>query len=200
MEREKKGEWGEGRQNEKGESKGEGGSETETGWRESGLTSVLFMPLREQGLSLCPVCLFKADRGWNSEGRGVFCVGGVKWQNVLIQKKPCLLSSHSDTIKQLGEGCPQSLIILLQCLDPFGEWYHETALHRASYNTRGCAIRGDGLYWGKDFENVLHPGEISCDDFLKQLTRSLQYWHRSLPPMKRVTSFQSFSKSTAYIH
>lgn len=29
-----------------------------------------------------------------------------------------------------------------------------------------------------------------------QLTRSLQNWHRSFPPMKRVTSFQSFWKST----
>lgn len=31
-----------------------------------------------------------------------------------------------------------------------------------------------------------------------QLTRSLQNWHRSFPPMKRVTSFQSFWKSTVY--
>lgn len=29
-----------------------------------------------------------------------------------------------------------------------------------------------------------------------QLTRSLQNWHRSFPPMNRVTSFQSFWKST----
>lgn len=131
--RERKRERGKWRQNEK--RRRSEGSETVTGWRESGLTSVLFMPLREQGLSLCPMCLFDADRGWYRGGRGVFCVGGVKWQNVLIEKKPCLLSSYSDTIKQLREGYSQSLIILLQCIVPFGEWYHETALYTAHQTT-----------------------------------------------------------------
>lgn len=64
------------------------------------------------------------------EGAGLFSVGGVKWQNVLIEKKPCLLSFYSDTIKQLEEGCSQSLIILLHWVLPFGEWYHEAALSR----------------------------------------------------------------------
>ncbi len=36
-----------------------------------GLTPVLLMPPREQGLSLCPLCLFNADRG-----RGVLCCRG----------------------------------------------------------------------------------------------------------------------------
>lgn len=47
-----------------------GASKTETGRRESRLTSVLFMPLREQGLSLCSVRLFNADISRGRGGRG----------------------------------------------------------------------------------------------------------------------------------
>lgn len=114
--------------------RGGGGSETETGWRESGLTSALFMPLREQGLSLCLVRLFNTDRGWD-RGGGWFVLEGWSDRMCSSKKKPCLLSSYSDTIKQLGEGCSQSLIILLQRAVPFGGWYHETALYTGHHTT-----------------------------------------------------------------
>lgn len=64
-----------------------------------------------------------------------------------------------------------------------------------------CAVVGyllRGVLW-----NALHPlghAEFPVTTSQKQLTLSLQYWHRSLPPIKRVTSFQSFWKSTAYLN
>lgn len=73
------------------------------------------------GWPLCCLCLLEnkachcapCSEIEERDGGGGVCVGGVKWQNVLIEEKPCLLSSYSDTIKQLGEGCSQSFIILL---------------------------------------------------------------------------------------
>lgn len=136
------------KQNERGREEEEGVL-WETAWRGLGLTSVLFMPLREQGLSLCPVSLFHAGRGRARRGRG----GCFVRQNVLIEKKPRLLSSCSDTIKQLGEGCSQSLIIQLQCTAPFGQWYHETALHRPHRTT----LREILLTWRGALKIVLPP-------------------------------------------
>ena len=61
--------------------------------------SVVYASQRTRPATVAPVCLFNSDRGlrWR-RGGGLFC---GKWQNVLIEEKPCLLSSHSDTIKTI---------------------------------------------------------------------------------------------------
>lgn len=100
----------------------------------------------------CAPCACSIQTEAEIEELGCFVLrGGAKWQNVLIEKEPCLLSSHSDTIKQLGEGGSQSLIILPRCSVPFGEWYHETAPHRASHNTVGCltTVLRQEISWGE---------------------------------------------------
>ncbi len=135
-EREREREKGKWRQNEKGEGERERQRQDEEslGWP---LRCLCLLENKACHCAPC-ACLMQTEAEIEEGVVVVFCVGGVKWQNVLIEKKPCLLSSYSDTIKQLGEGCSQSLIILLQCVVPFGQWYHETAPHRASHNTTGC--------------------------------------------------------------
>lgn len=70
---------------------------------EESLTSVLFMALREQGLSLCPVYWFNADRGWDrGEGGGCWrCVvtDCARWGETM---SALILLWHNKTI--VGEG------------------------------------------------------------------------------------------------
>lgn len=136
MEREReKGKWW---QNEKGGGEREEGSERETGWRESGWTSVLFMPLREQGLSLCPVCLFNADRGWDRGARE----GGLCWRGEVTEcahwketMSALILLWHNKTIRG---GLFTKLDYSAPVHSPIWRVISWDGSVRASHNTTGC--------------------------------------------------------------
>ena len=114
---------------------------------------------------------------------------------------------HSTTIKQ------KHIRITEQYIRHFwlAVWLNLLIIHIIS-NMHKC-IPG---CWGESWDRVgipifLYPPNANSEESYETLstcsmciarlkgtlTLSLQYWHRSLPPMNSVTSFQSFWKSTA---